>query len=241
MKVYGGAPLYGESIGILLLDGGIPRIPGDIGNALTFPFPVRYKVVCNVEFHNVNDGLTPEQVAKFCEAAQELEHEGCRAITTSCGFLGAYQQEIAASVNIPVFTSSLMQARWVSSMLPAGKKVCILASGKGNLTTRLLKGLGIEDLPLYVLGLDGSPSFASMHGENLLDPEILRKECLNAVKEVDGRSDIGAVVVECTNLPPYSADIQEATHLPVFDINTMVHYLYHAVTQMRYLQPKQWL
>ena len=72
MKVYGGAPLYGESIGILLLDGGIPRIPGDIGNALTFPFPVRYKVVCNVEFHNVNDGLTPEQVAKFCEAAQLL-------------------------------------------------------------------------------------------------------------------------------------------------------------------------
>lgn len=237
MIVTGGFPLYGEAIGILLLDGGIPRIPGDIGNAATFPFPVRYKVVRNVEFHNVNAGLSPEQIGAFCQAAQELEREGCRAITTSCGFLGAYQQQISAAVHIPVFTSGLIQARWVASMLPAGKKVCILSSQTGNLTPALLKGIGIEDVPLVVRGLDGSPSFASMHSTNTFDPDVLREECLRALADIRGREDIGAIVLECTNLPPYSKDIQEYTNLPVFDIISMIHYVYHAVVQSGYLKP----
>ena len=41
----GGKGLYGARVGILMLETRFPRIPGDMGNALTWPFPVLYKVV----------------------------------------------------------------------------------------------------------------------------------------------------------------------------------------------------
>ena len=241
MEVQGGAPLYGQAIGILLLDGRIPRIPGDIGNARTFPFPVHYKVVRNVDIHNVRQGLSSEQIEKFCAAARELEQEGCRAITTSCGFLGAYQPQMAAAVNIPVFTSSLIQAAWIASILPAGKKIGVISSDKANVTPALLKALRIDHLPLVIAGLDGSPSFAKMHGDSpALEPDVLREETLYAARELmNMEPELGAVLLECTNLPPYSLDVQELTGLPVFDIVTLTKYVYHAVVQTSYPRSKR--
>ncbi len=241
MEICGGAPLYGQVIGILLLQGRIPRIPGDIGNASTFPFPVRYKVVENVDIHNVRQGLAPAEIEKFCAAARELEQDGCRAITTSCGFLGAYQAQLAAAVNIPVYTSSLMQAHWVASMLSPGKQLGVISSDKANVTPVLLQALHIEELPLVVVGLDGSPSFAGMHGANpTLDPDRLRQETLAAAGQLLAEApDLGAILLECTNLPPYALDIQELTGLPVFDVITLTHYVYHAVTQTHYPRPRQ--
>ena len=43
---------------------------------------------------------------------------------------------------------------------------------------------------------------------------------------VSDSPDVGAIVLECTNMPPYTPDIQRETGLPVFDIVslvTMVH------------------
>ena len=45
MKFKGGYTNYGQTIGILMLDTIFPRLPGDIGNAETFDFPVKYKIV----------------------------------------------------------------------------------------------------------------------------------------------------------------------------------------------------
>ena len=46
MALYrGGRAVYGQAIGILLTNSRFPRIPGDVGNASTFDFPVRLKRV----------------------------------------------------------------------------------------------------------------------------------------------------------------------------------------------------
>ena len=45
MKVRGGKAIYGASVGILMLEAQFPRIPGDMGNATTWDFPVHYRVV----------------------------------------------------------------------------------------------------------------------------------------------------------------------------------------------------
>ena len=108
MKVVGGRTNYGESIGILMLDTVFPRIPGDIGNASTFPFPVRYRVVKGASLARVVKQCDPTLIQPFVDGARELEREGVKAITTSCGFLAAFHPQITSSVNIPVFTSSLL-------------------------------------------------------------------------------------------------------------------------------------
>src|SRR5215813_11572802 len=72
----GGKGLYGSRVGILMLETKFPRIPGDMGNGLTWPFPVLYKVV---------PGATPDRVVRhksqglidaFLDAAAELVHLG---------------------------------------------------------------------------------------------------------------------------------------------------------------------
>jgi hypothetical protein len=108
---------YGEAIGIITLDTCFPRIPGDVGNATTFDFPVRFKVVAGASPRRVVHEQDPELLRPFIEAAQELEHTGCRAITTTCGFLALFQKDMAASVNVPLFTSSLLQVPVVHKML----------------------------------------------------------------------------------------------------------------------------
>src|SRR3989475_5934874 len=121
-RVRGGFNQYGFTVGILILDTRFPRILGDVGNAATFPFPVRY--------HRVS-GATPDLVVRrgaegllpaFVQGARALEGEGVGAITTSCGFLAKYQQELAAAVRVPVFTSSLLMVPLVHRLLPAGRR-----------------------------------------------------------------------------------------------------------------------
>jgi hypothetical protein len=116
MKVRGGKALYGASIGILMLDARFPRIPGDMGNALTWPFPVHYRIVRTA---------TPDRVVRrgaiglldaFIEAARALAADGVDGITTNCGFLSLFQNEIAEVVDIPVATSSLMQVVLVNRL-----------------------------------------------------------------------------------------------------------------------------
>src|SRR5438067_6977945 len=85
--VRGGRTTYGESIGILMLDTRFPRIPGDVGNATTFDFPVRFKVVRGASQRRIILEGDLSLLQPFVDGARELEAEGVRAITTSCGFL----------------------------------------------------------------------------------------------------------------------------------------------------------
>src|SRR2546428_2301249 len=121
-RVRGGFNQYGLTVGILILDTRFPRIPGDVGNAATFPFPVRYHRVSGAHPDLVvrrgAEGLLPA----FVQGARALEGEGVGAITTSCGFLVKYQQELAAAVRVPVFTSSLLMVPLVHRLLPAGRR-----------------------------------------------------------------------------------------------------------------------
>src|SRR6266545_5925425 len=155
MRVRGGQNIYGYSVGILMLDTKFPRIPGDMGHAATFDFPVLY--------HRVR-GASPDRVVRhghrellpaFIDGARALEREGVRAVTTNCGFLAKFQPELAASVSIPVFTSSLMLVPMVHRMLPAGRSVGILTVNASALHAEHMAGAGIApDVPVVVAGLE---------------------------------------------------------------------------------------
>jgi hypothetical protein len=233
MRVQGGTNLYGFSIGILMLDTRFPRIPGDMGNAGTFDFPVRYHRVTGASPDRVVRQGQRELLPTFIEGARFLEREGVRAVTTNCGFLAKFQPELAAAVSIPVFTSSLMLVPLVHRMLPPGRAVGILTVNATALRPEHMTGAGIgPGVPVVVAGLETEKEFTRvlLDDELTLDVEAARQEHLTVTQRMlDGHPEIGAIVLECTNMPPYRADIQAATGLPVFDITTVVRMVHEAV------------
>ena len=153
-KIKKGQASYGESIGILLLDSSLqPFIPGDVANATTYSFPVRFKVV---------KGLTGERLLNkdirllnsLIEAGRELVEKGVRAITGDCGFMAVYQREAAKQLGVPVFLSSLLQLPFLTRIIGEGQKVGIITCSSKVLDDALLREVGIKDMnSVYVKGM----------------------------------------------------------------------------------------
>src|SRR6185437_1083584 len=91
----GGKAIYGAPLGILMLDARFPRIPGDMGNAGTWPFPVLYRVVRGASPERVVLDAASGLLDDFLRAAADLVADGAEAITTNCGFLSVFQRELA--------------------------------------------------------------------------------------------------------------------------------------------------
>lgn len=236
MKVQGGKTLYGASVGILMLEARFPRIPGDMGNALTWPFPVHYKVVRTATPDRVvrqgAEGLLPA----FIAAAQELVADGVDGITTNCGFLSLFQHQLAESLPVPVATSSLMQVDLVNRLLAPGKRAGILTIAASSMTAAHLRAAGVpEGTPIGTT--EGGQEFtrAILGNETSLDVALARQDNVDAAMALAERHpDLGAIVLECTNMTPYAADIRAATGLPVFSIETFVRWFQSAISPRRF-------
>lgn len=228
---------YGEAIGILLLDSFAPFIQGDVGNARSFPYPVRY--------HRV-DGLTVERifahdrnfVDRMIEGARQLEREGVKAITGDCGFMAIYQKEVKQAVGIPVLLSSLLQIPFIQATLPGKAQVGILTANSRSLTPDVLTEIGIAaDASLIIQGLENCPYFsaAAIEETGELDSDRIREEVVaTAIGLVSRHPAIRALLLECSMLPPYAAAVQEATGLPVYDFLTMIDHAQAAVVRKRF-------
>ncbi len=233
--VKGGYGTYGIALGILTLDSKFARIPGDVGNATTYDFPVAYKIIKGATGPRVLGG-DRRLLEPFLDAARELEEMGCRAITTSCGFLALFQRELASAVSIPVFTSSLLQVDMVWRMLRPDQKVGILTADKSCLKEEFFQSVGCEKTPKVVYGLEHSVMpIAFNNGEGSYEVEVLRGQMeAEAEKMVTEHPEVGAIVLECTNMPPFAAAIQRRTDRPVFDYTTLANYVYNALYRMEF-------
>ena len=161
-------------MGILLLETNFPRITGDIGNANTFPFPVLYKTVKGASPGKVLGPKDEGLLQAFIQAGKELEEQGVKAITTSCGFMVLYQKEIGENLSIPFFSSSLLQVPLVHKIIGNMKKIGIITFDSQALTKEHLLAAGIdENIPLIIAGMENSTAFAGfLKGEK--DTEIGR-------------------------------------------------------------------
>lgn len=224
----GGKNLYGIAVGILVLQSRFPRIPGDVGNADTWPFPVQFRVVPGATPTRIVRHLSPETfLPPFLEAARELQDAGVSLITTGCGFLVLLQADLQRELRIPVLTSSLLQVPWIAALLPPGQAVGVLTVERASLTPAHLAAAGITpELPIVIGGLDtGGGSFTTqiLGDDPELDVAGARAEHVAvATGMIKDHPQIGAFVLECTNMPPYAADIAAATGRPVYDLTTMV-------------------
>ncbi|MEQ9332442.1 aspartate/glutamate racemase family protein [Thalassobaculum sp.] len=220
----GGKAVFGAAVGILMLEARFPRVPGDMGNALTWPFPVHYRVVRGASPERVVRGGAVGLLEPFVEAAKDLVATGADGITTNCGFLSLFQREIADAVGVPVATSSLMQIPMVQALLPAGRRVGVLTVSKETLTPAHLEAAGVP-LDTPVAGTEGGREFtrAILGNEPELDVGKSLLDLLDAGRALlDGHPEVGAIVLECTNMVPYAAELRRALGVPVFSIQSFV-------------------
>ena len=216
-------------IGIILLDTRFLRLPGDIGNPDTFPFPVVYETVAGAFPLRVVKERGEPLLPAFIEAAKALERRGAVAITTSCGFLALWQEELSSVVKVPLFTSSLIQVPWAYELVGRRGQIGVLTVDRDSFTTDHLKGVGAERIPAVIHGMKPESEFHRIYVGNHSDLDFRRVErevVMEASILVTKHPDISALVLECTNMAVFRKAVREVVKIPVFDILTLIHYIY---------------
>lgn len=223
-------------LGILVLDTIFPRIEGDVGNPGTWRFPVKMRRV---------EGATPTRVTgpevetlleRFAEGALALAGEGVAGITTTCGYLAVLQSRLAERCPVPFAASSLLQVPSVQATLAPGKRVGVITFSAELLTPAHLSGAGAPaDTPCE--GLSAESEFYRMIIENrdAIDIAAAERDVTAAGRRLIERCpEVGAIVVECANMPPYSAALRAALGLPVFDPVDFLEWFYASLRPRRF-------
>lgn len=206
---------------------------GNSTNPQTFNFAIKYSKVKGANIHTILENPCQETLQSMIGEAQKMEKEGVKAITTSCGFNAVFQKELSDSVRIPVFTSSLMQVPLVQQMLTKQQSVGIITAKKKALSEKHLKNAGItESMPIQVQGLEDCSEWNKIFSspEEDIDISIVEKDVVSSACSMMKKSDIGAFVLECTDLPPFSNAIRQATNRPVFDFVTLTNFVYQGIS-----------
>ena len=228
-----------KAIGILQFPANIPMMPGNVGNAGTFDCPVIYHQLLDIDLYAMIEGRSSkEDVARFIEGAKALEAQGVRAIGANCGFWANYQREIAEGIDVPFVSSSLVQIPWLLNILKPAQKIMVLTfDAELLLKVQAFQSVGIQDRSrLVVQSGSSSTQFNRIGGlEGAFDPAIFEKELVDIVSSsYEKHPEIGAVLLECTELTPFSWAVQEATGLPVFDSITPLKWMHSGIVQSPY-------
>jgi Asp/Glu/hydantoin racemase len=112
----------------------------------------------------------------------------------------------------------------VQGLLPQGRRVGVLTISKASLTSEHLKASGIP-LDTPIVGTDEGREFsrAILDDEPTLDVDLARGDLIDAGNQlVRDHPDIGAIVLECTNMTPYAADLRQTLGLPIYSIYSFV-------------------
>ena len=233
----------GCAIGILAVDGlWNPLVPGSVHNATTWDFPVLYQVVeetakwriLNIEAEG--DSFSPRVRDALIAGAKELEHRGVRAISGGCGFLANFQKDVTEAVDVPVFLSALSQIPLIRQGLKSGQKIGIMTAASDQLGAETFRQVGVSDMSdLVIIGTQECGEFAKLRATTQVghfNPFKIEQDIANLARQfVKDNPDISVILLECSSLPPYAWEIQNAVDLPGFDYYTLVEWVYMAVVR----------
>ncbi|MBN1334105.1 MAG: aspartate/glutamate racemase family protein [Synergistales bacterium] len=228
-------------IGILAWEGGLvppglmqlEKLKGNSTNVESYDYPVLIRRVEGASAETIV--LNPDEAVlqRMVSVMEEMIGEGVKAITTSCGFNAIHQKRLADSVDVPVFTSSLMQIPFVLRTLKEGQSVVVITARKASLTPLHFKNCGVAASdPVHVMGMEEWQEWEKVLDSKVpvVDMDLIEKEIIEAGFLAKKQyPDVGAFVLECTDMPPFARAIREATGLPVFDFITLVNYVNEAI------------
>ncbi len=237
---------YGMGLGIMVLDDAYPGFPGDVRNASAFPYPIQYEIAQGVDNYTLvwAEDKSPCR-EPILRAAKNLERMGCRAIAAECGYFAYFQKDVAGSVDVPVFMSSLLQVPLIQQTIGPERTVAIVCAQKRFLTDTHLLNVGIDlSSNFIVAGTQdeyGCPQFDKLwdHERRPEVPEAaydgaeadMVRICETVCHDYD---NIGAIMLECTGMQPFARAVQRAVDLPVFSWGTLLDYAYSVVVHRDY-------
>lgn len=220
MIVKGGFSSYGQLIGILMFKGVSPRLPGDLGHAETLDVNVCYEILEDVCFMDLVQG-SEKTKESLIAAAKRLESKGVKAITGDCGLLSLYQQEIASELKVPFVSSSLLLLPLIWNLQGKVGEIGIITGHTYLLKQEHLIKAGVtEDMKLCIAGMESEEEFKKvvLSGGDVLDSDNMEQGLINVcTKLIEQHPDIKSILLECTNLPTYSAKINKLFDIPVYD------------------------
>jgi hypothetical protein len=237
---------YGMGLGIMLLDDVYPGFPGDVRNASAFPYPIQYEIAEGVDtFTLVCQEDKSSCLQPIIRAAKKLERLGCRAIAAECGYFAYFQPEIAGSVDVPVFMSSLLQAPLIQQVIGSRKAVGIVCAQKKYLTGEHLSRVGIDlNSKILIAGAEdeyGCTQFDALwdHARRpavpACDYDLAERDMIRMCRDFCQKNPaIGALLLECTGMQPFARAVQREVELPVVSWGTLLDYAYSVVAHRDY-------
>lgn len=219
----------GYDVGCLVMKSWVPKPPGHISCASNYDFPIYYQPVQetnNSKIHGGNKDVIPNIIS----ASKELRDYGCKSLVTSCGYFGHYQKIVADMDILPTYFSTICLIPFVLRMLRPNDDIILVCYNKEKLTSDLLFSCGVSEEQLsriHIFDIINEKELGRIIKDcGEYNVTEARNEVVNVVVEaVRKYNNIGAILLECTDLPPHSYAIQDAVNLPVFDVTTMIKFI----------------
>lgn len=167
----------------------------------------------------------------FVSAIEKLAAEGIKVAGSSCGLLAQYQDEVAARSPIPVALSSLLQIPLALRVLRPQQSVLLVTIRSTGVGERHLieSGVAPNDLSRVIIGdLPEASHFRAAIATEVDEYDVgrARAEVVAGVRRfLPEGHNVGAVVLECTNLAPFADDLRAELGLPVWDVITLLTWL----------------
>lgn len=214
----------------------LETMAGNSTNPASYPFPVRLVEVKGACVETVITHPSKELLQSMIAICRQLKEEGVQAVTTSCGFNAIFQKELADNAGIPVFTSALLQVPFAQAMVGRNHSVGVITANRASLTRAHMEACNItDDMNVFVMGLEDAPQWRKIFDQpdTPFDMDAVSEEILGVARRAaKEHPDLGAIVLECTDLPPYAARIRQELNVPVFDINSLVGYVAISLSEL---------
>jgi hypothetical protein len=226
----------GYAVGVLHVASPFAFVPGNIQNATTLPFTIAYECVSDVTLTDVLSGQSKVEQG-LVAAARRLEARGVRAIVGACGSFANFQRTLQNAVNVSVCASVLVQVPWLLSCLPSHKRLGIIFADRRSFTPGMQEQCAIHTLERLEITdcMELAPFRALLERPYEVAHAALGSAITQHVRSfVRQHPDIGMLMLQCSELPPYAAAIQRATSLPVVDVNTLVSWAYSVSVRHAY-------
>jgi len=228
-----GQAIAGCAIGIVVLELWYPLVPGNVANGSTFDFPVLFKILKGSTGQQISTA-DPILLDMILEAGEELERQGARAIVGACGYFANYQKAASEKLNLPTFLSSVLQVPIILQGLKPDQKVGIICANAPAFTPDLMSQCGITDQSrVVIVGAQECPEFHNIFdGTGHFNSYKVGQEIVGLAKDLVGKHpEVGAILLECSDMPPYARAVQNAVRLPVFDFISLINWIYHGVVR----------